>query len=62
MVEVRDNGRGFDPGAVAERHGMGLSLMRERVTELGGEFLIDAAPGQGAAIVVQLPVAQDGRP
>jgi signal transduction histidine kinase len=62
MVEVRDNGRGFDPGAVAERHGMGLSLMRERVTELGGEFLLDAAPGQGAAIVVQLPVAQDGRP
>jgi signal transduction histidine kinase len=61
-VEVRDNGRGFDPGAVAERHGMGLALMRERVTELGGDFQVDAAPGRGAAIVVQLPRTQDGRP
>ena len=61
-VEVRDNGRGFDPGAVAERHGMGLTLMRERITELGGEFRLDAAPGGGTAILVRLPAEQDGRP
>jgi signal transduction histidine kinase len=61
-VEVRDDGRGFDPGGVAERHGMGLTLMRERVTELGGDFQLDATPGEGAAIVVRLPAGQDGRP
>ena len=61
-VEVRDDGRGFDPSAVAERHGMGLTLMRERVTELGGDFQLDAAPGGGAAIKVRLPAGQDGRP
>ena len=61
-VEVRDDGRGFDPSGVAERHGMGLTLMRERVTELGGEFQVDAAPGRGAAIMVRLPAGQDGRP
>jgi len=61
-VEVHDDGRGFDPGAVAERHGMGLTLMRERVTELGGDFQLDAAPGGGATIKVWLPAGQDGRP
>jgi signal transduction histidine kinase len=61
-VEVRDDGRGFDPGAVAERHGLGLALMRERVTELGGDLLLDAAPGAGTAISVRLPAAQDGAP
>ena len=61
-VEVRDDGRGFDPGGAAGRHGMGLALMRERVTELGGDFQLDAAPGAGAAILVRLPAGQDGRP
>jgi signal transduction histidine kinase len=61
-VEVRDDGRGFDPAGAAGRHGMGLALMRERVTELGGDFQLDAAPGAGAAILVRLPAGQDGRP
>jgi signal transduction histidine kinase len=61
-VEVSDDGRGFDPQGVAQRHGMGLALMRERVTELGGEFLLEATPGEGASIVVRLPSRTDGRP
>jgi signal transduction histidine kinase len=59
-VEIRDDGCGFDPAEVAERHGMGLALMRERVTELGGSFRLDTAPGDGAAIMVRLPAGQDG--
>jgi signal transduction histidine kinase len=55
LVEVRDDGRGFDPGAAKERHGMGLGLMRERVTELGGEFTLDTRPGGGTVIRVALP-------
>jgi signal transduction histidine kinase len=61
-LEVRDDGRGFDPQAVGERHGMGLALMRERVAELGGDLRLDAAPGHGAAFLVRLPVSQDGQP
>jgi signal transduction histidine kinase len=61
-VEVRDDGRGFDPTAIAERHGMGLTLMRERVTELGGDLRLDAAPGEGAAIAVRLPAGRGSRP
>ena len=60
-VEIRDDGRGFDPADVSARHGMGLALMRERVTELGGSFQLDSAMGDGAAITVQLPAGQDGQ-
>lgn len=61
IVEVRDDGRGFDPAGVAGRHGMGLALMRERVTELGGDFRLDTAPGRGTAITVRLPAGPGGR-
>ncbi|WP_030438921.1 HAMP domain-containing sensor histidine kinase [Actinoplanes subtropicus] len=53
-LSVRDDGAGFDPGRAAERHGMGLGLMRERVAELGGELRVESAPGRGATVRVTL--------
>jgi signal transduction histidine kinase len=57
-VTVSDDGGGFDP-ARAERHGMGLGLMRERVAELGGSYQLDSTPGQGTTVQILLPT---GRP
>ncbi len=56
-VEVRDNGRGFDPGAVERRKSFGLVGMRERVAMLDGEFELDSAQGRGTRISVCVPVA-----
>jgi signal transduction histidine kinase len=53
-VTVSDDGAGVDP-ARAERHGMGLGLMRERVAELGGTFQLDSTPGQGTTVRILLP-------
>jgi len=53
-VSVSDDGSGFDP-ARAERHGMGLGLMRERVAELGGTFQLDSTPGEGTSVRILLP-------
>lgn len=53
-VTVSDDGAGFDPTR-AERHGMGLGLMRERVAELGGTFRLDSTPGQGTTVRILLP-------
>ena len=61
-VEVRDDGRGFDPQDVTQRHGLGLMLMRERVTELGGEFELSTSPSEGTSIVVRLPGRPGGQP
>ena len=55
LVSIADDGNGFDPERAAERHGMGLSLMRERAAELGGEFQLDSIPGRGTTIHIRLP-------
>jgi signal transduction histidine kinase len=57
-LEVSDDGRGFDPDRVADRHGMGLDLMRERVAELGGVFEVTSSPGQGTSVRVRLSARQ----
>ena len=53
-LSVSDDGAGFDPDRAAERHGMGLDLMRERVAELGGELRVESAPGRGTTVRARL--------
>jgi PAS domain S-box-containing protein len=55
--EVRDNGKGFDPHAVASRKSFGLVGIRERVAMMEGVFEIDSEPGQGTRVRVCVPVA-----
>jgi ligand-binding sensor domain-containing protein/signal transduction histidine kinase len=61
-VEIRDDGRGFDPAAVAPEAGgsggQGLRSMRERAAALGARLEIDTAPGRGTRLFLEtrLPV------
>ena len=59
MLQVKDNGDGFEPAALNEpiNGGNGLSSMRQRATELGGEFKVTTAQGQGTTIWLSVPVA-----
>jgi signal transduction histidine kinase len=52
-VEIRDDGRGFDPQSPAD--GFGLLGMRERVTLAGGELAVTSQPGS-TVIRATLPV------
>jgi signal transduction histidine kinase len=60
-LEVRDNGRGFDPQNLPKlKEGIplarfGLHGMRDRAQVLGGNFSIWSAPGAGALLRVFLP-------
>ena len=54
MLEVRDNGRGFDATASFPGH-LGLHSMQERVKGLGGVLQIESAPGQGTCVRAQVP-------
>ena len=54
LLEVRDDGRGFDPGGDFPGH-LGLKSMHERVTRLGGSFVVESAPGEGTRLVARLP-------
>lgn len=55
-LEIRDNGKGFDPVAVAKKKSYGLLGMRERAIALGGELEIISAADQGTLIVVLIPL------
>jgi len=55
ILEVRDNGRGFDPAGPFPGH-LGLRSMHERVAKMGGSLAIESVPGQGTRVGVCLPV------
>ena len=57
-VEIEDDGKGFDPGAVQpdgeSLRGVGLLGMRERAELLGGRLTIESAPGEGTRVKVEI--------
>ncbi len=65
MLEVTDDGAGFDPAAVRAARpgrggptGFGLSGMAERAELLGGKLELISAPGRGTTVRLVLPLAQ----
>jgi signal transduction histidine kinase len=58
LVEIRDNGRGFDPKAGHPGH-FGLESMRSRAAEVGGRLTISSAPGLGTRVRVRAPAQGD---
>jgi signal transduction histidine kinase len=59
LVQVSDDGAGFDP---AERHPghFGLESMRSRAAEIDGRLTITSAPGRGTVVRVEAPTEADG--
>ena len=53
VIEVVDDGRGFDPEMAWG--GIGLSSMQERALKLGADLHIESAPGRGTRVVVVVP-------
>ena len=56
ILEVRDNGRGFDPDHPTRR-GQGLGNMRHRAERCGGVLTCDAHRGQGTRIEARVPLS-----
>jgi len=56
-LSIVDDGKGFDPVHMAAKLGahLGLLIAHEMVMALGGEFMVDAAPGRGTTVLVTLP-------
>jgi signal transduction histidine kinase len=54
-LAVSDDGAGFDPSGDFPGH-LGLRSMRERVARLGGQLVIESAPGRGTRIRARIPV------
>jgi PAS domain S-box-containing protein len=54
VLQVGDDGKGFDPAGSFPGH-LGLRSMRERVAAVGGTLEIHSAPGKGTQICVRVP-------
>jgi signal transduction histidine kinase len=52
---IEDDGRGFDPTSTRE-DGLGLLGMRERVALHDGRLQLEASPGAGTTLVVEMPL------
>jgi PAS domain S-box-containing protein len=55
-IEVSDDGCGFDSERATT--GLGRQSMRHRALELGGEFSVESAPGEGTRVRFSIPVAR----
>jgi signal transduction histidine kinase len=58
-LEIRDDGRGFDVGAVAARgrQNFGLQFMRERAELIGARFDVRSRPDGGTVVRLVIPTS-----
>jgi signal transduction histidine kinase len=59
-LRIADDGLGFDPQAPRPSKHVGLWSMRERVEQLGGDFEVTSAPGQGTTLTAWVPLGEEG--
>jgi two-component system, NarL family, sensor histidine kinase DevS len=52
---IEDDGQGFDPAAVPTGH-LGLEGIRERVALHDGRLTVEAAPGAGTTLAIEVPL------
>jgi len=56
MLEVDDDGRGFDREEAATRGGQGLGNLEGRATALGGSLEIESSPREGTTVRIRIPL------
>lgn len=63
-IEISDDGQGFDPEQVLPRvdGGDGLRFMRQRVAAVQGTMNLDAKPGRGTRLKIQIPWPSQNTP
>jgi signal transduction histidine kinase len=59
LVEVTDDGVGFDPSAPRPGH-LGLRTMAQRMEQLGGSLVVDTGPGRGTRVSATIPLTPPG--
>ncbi|MGH3826063.1 MAG: GAF domain-containing sensor histidine kinase [Pseudonocardiaceae bacterium] len=62
LLEISDDGVGFDPAATTTRAGpmgYGLPGMQQRAELLGGQLTADSAPGRGTVVRLRVPLTPE---
>ncbi|MFE0250079.1 sensor histidine kinase [Streptomyces sp. NPDC059010] len=61
ILDIRDDGQGFDPLALPERTrtgGFGLDGMRARAERIAGSLTVESEPGHGTALSARVPLVR----
>jgi len=56
VLEVADDGKGFDMQATGKKGGFGLLGIKERTAMMGGTCSVSSSPGAGTTVTVCVPV------
>lgn len=55
-ITVADDGGGFDTNAVPQDDHFGLTIMQERVANVGGKFLVTSSTDSGTVVSISVPL------
>ena len=58
VLEVEDDGVGFDPEAHRDHGGQGLRNMADRARSVHGQLTVDSAPGRGTRVCLEVPLEE----
>jgi signal transduction histidine kinase len=64
VLDIRDDGTGFDPLALPARSrsgGFGLDGMRARAERIAGSLAVESEPGHGTALSARVPLVRHER-
>ena len=54
ILEITDDGIGFEPTTIQGNSGLGLAGMEERAALLGGQLSVNSKPGEGTRVRVEV--------
>jgi signal transduction histidine kinase len=58
VLEVQDNGQGFDPAQQTQSGHVGLALMQDLASQVGGDLRVTSRPGEGTTVRFSMACAQ----
>ncbi len=56
VMEITDNGQGFNVSELQYHEGLGLKSMRERAEGVGGRLCVESSPGEGTRVKLEIPL------
>lgn len=56
VLQVADDGSGFDQKLLQDAEGLGVAFMRERAVLVGGVLDVKASPGNGTSVTFRVPL------
>jgi len=60
VLQIEDDGHGFEPGEGSDKGGLGLRGMEERAVQINARFSISSRPEKGTRITVDVPIPGNG--